>query len=714
MFQASGSLPAGSMPTTRHGPSSRASSADGGVDALLAPTLRAPAMADPVRIADYRPPDYAADRIELDFDLRPHGTRVTARTHCRRLAAGPAPLHLHGEGFTTERLLIDGRELGPADYTLVDGGLVLQAPPAQFVLEATTRFDPADNTALSGLYTSGGRFCTQCEAEGFRRITWAQDRPDVLARYTVRLQADRAQFPTLLCNGDLAAAGELPGGRHFATWVDPFPKPTYLFALAAGRFETIRAPFTTRSGRPVELTFHVDPGDGESARFALDCLVRAMRWDEQVFQREYDLSVYQVVAVRDFNFGAMENKGLNIFNSAYVLADPRTATDADYESIEAVIGHEYFHNWTGNRITLRDWFQLSLKEGLTVYREHEFMAATRSAPVQRLKDVRRLRARQFPEDGGPLAHPVRPPSYRAIDNFYTATVYEKGAELVRVLRQIAGDDAFARGLQRYFVDFDGKAATVEDLVGCVAAAAGRDLSGFLRWYDQAGTPVLTVRHRHDPAARTCTLELAQATPPTPGQPHKLPVPIPLCIGLLSASGTVLAARLHGVEAPAAEHRFVLDTERATLVFHGIDAPALPAVLRGCSAPVRLDDGLGRAERLLQMAHDPDPYTRWDAGQRLAVDLLLAAAAGSVDEAAVLEFAGAMARELDRAPADPAFAAQALRLPELGELVQRADAPDPERLASAREQLRRRLASALRPGLLAVASAAPGPPPPAAP
>ncbi|HRK63656.1 MAG TPA: aminopeptidase N, partial [Terricaulis sp.] len=415
-----------------------------------------------IRLSDYRPPDYQIDEIALVFSLEPEATLVAARSHVRRTAEGGAPLILNGERLELQSIAIDGAPLTTDQYAIKPGLLIIHTPPASFILDIVTRINPKGNTQLEGLYMSGGRFCTQCEAEGFRAITYALDRPDVLARYAVRIEADKAAFPTLLANGNRTEHGDMEGGRHYAVWVDPHPKPSYLFALCAGAYESIHDEFITMSGRKVALGIYVDPGDSERARYAMDALKRSMKWDEEVFAREYDLDVFNIVAVRDFNFGAMENKGLNVFNSSLILADAQTASDADFEAIEAVVGHEYFHNWTGNRITCRDWFQLCLKEGLTVYREQEFSADQRSRPTQRIKDVKRLRARQFAEDAGPLAHPVRPSSYQKIDNFYTATVYEKGGELIRMLKRLIGADAFAAGMQLYFEQRDGTASTVED------------------------------------------------------------------------------------------------------------------------------------------------------------------------------------------------------------------------------------------------------------
>ena len=421
-----------------------------------------------VQLSDYKPPAYSIDEIALVFSLDPEATLVAARSQVIRTGDAVVPLVLEGKRLELQSISIDGGVLDASAYTAGQEKLTIHAPPPSFRLDIVTHISPSANTALEGLYMSGGRFCTQCEAEGFRAITYFLDRPDVLARYAVRIEADKEKYPTLLSNGNLTESGEMEGGRHYAIWVDPHPKPSYLFALCAGRYESIHDDFTTKSGRKVALGIYVDPGDSERARYAMDALKRAMKWDEDAFKREYDLDLFNIVAVRDFNFGAMENKGLNVFNSSLILADAETATDADFEAIEAVVGHEYFHNWTGNRITCRDWFQLCLKEGLTVYREQEFCADQRSRPVQRIKDVKRLRARQFGEDAGPLAHPVRPSSYQKIDNFYTATVYEKGGEVIRMLKRIIGEDAFARGMQLYFDRRDGTASTVEDFIACFA------------------------------------------------------------------------------------------------------------------------------------------------------------------------------------------------------------------------------------------------------
>ncbi len=648
-----------------------------------------------IRLSDYRPSDYQIDEIALVFSLEPEATLVAARSHVRRTTDAPASLILDGERLELQSIAIDGVPLTTEQYAIQPGKLIVHAPPPAFILDIVTRINPKGNTQLEGLYMSGGRFCTQCEAEGFRAITYALDRPDVLARYGVRIEADKADYPTLLANGNQTEAGDLDDGRHYAVWVDPHPKPSYLFALCAGAYESIHDDFVTASGRTVALGIYVDPGDGERARYAMDALKRAMAWDEQVFSREYDLDVFNIVAVRDFNFGAMENKGLNIFNSSLILADGQTATDFDFEAIEAVVGHEYFHNWTGNRITCRDWFQLCLKEGLTVFREQEFSADQRSRSVQRIKDVKRLRARQFSEDGGPLSHPVRPSSYQKIDNFYTATIYEKGGEVIRMLKRLIGAEAFAAGMQIYFTRRDGTASTVEDFIACFEEASGRSLKDFFAWYEQAGTPQIKARGEYDAATGVFEIKLQQKTAPTPGQTEKRALPIPLSISFIAADGQELSLGLDGVSRAA--HDIVLDQAETVLRFTGASKRPIPALLRGFSAPVTLDDGLSIDERLAQMAHETDPFTRWEAGQAVARAIML-----DQSNAKPEALADALARELDRAQEDPAFAALALRVPDLTELILASPTPDPEALYAKREALRRVIAERLRPQLKVIA------------
>src|SRR6201993_1639310 len=464
----------------------------------------------PVRLEDYRPPDWLVESVELDVSLEPTATRVRAALTLRPNGNGaaPAPLVLDGDALNLRGLKLDGAVLPPEQFVATPDQLTIAQPPQRrFRLEIETVVDPSANTQLSGLYRSGAIYCTQCEAEGFRRITYFPDRPDVMAVYTTRIKAEKADAPVLLANGNLVASGDVPGTtRHFAVWHDPFPKPSYLFALVGGKLACVEDRFHTMSGRKVTLRIYVEPGKEPRCAYAMDSLKRAMRWDETAFGREYDLDIFMIVAVSDFNMGAMENKGLNIFNDKYVLASPETATDADFDRIEAIIAHEYFHNWTGNRITCRDWFQLCLKEGLTVFRDHAFSADMRSAPVRRIGDVRTLRAQQFSEDAGPLAHNVRPESYMEINNFYTATVYEKGAEIIRMLKVLIGDDAFYKGMDLYFARYDGTAATIEDFIACFAEISGRDLNQFWRWYSQAGTPLLEVASSYDAGGKTYTLE----------------------------------------------------------------------------------------------------------------------------------------------------------------------------------------------------------------
>src|SRR3984893_18347622 len=494
----------------------------------------------PVRLEDYRPPDWLVESVELDVSLEPTATRVRAALTLRPNGNGaaPAPLMLDGEALTLRALKLDGASLAPELYTAAPDRLTIAQPPQRpLKLEIETLLALSGNTQLMGLYRSGQTYCTQCEAEGFRRITYFPDRPDVMAVYTTRIEAEKADAPVLLANRNLVASGDPPGTpRHFAVWHDPFPKPSYLFALVGGKLACVEDRFRTMSGREVTLPIYVEPGKESRCTYAMDSLKRAMRWDETAFGREYDLDILMIVAVSDFNMGAMENKGLNVFNDKYVLASPETATDGDFDRIEAIIAHEYFHNWTGNRITCRDWFQLCLKEGLTVFRDQEFSADARSRAVERISDVRGLRAHQFMEDAGPLAHPVRPRLYHEINNFYTATVYEKGAEVVRMIKALIGPENFRKGMDLYFIRHDGEAATIEQFVQCFADVSGADFSQFMLWYSQAGTPEVVATGGYDARAKTYRLEVAQTVPPTPGQPVKEPMVIPLAIGLVGRDG----------------------------------------------------------------------------------------------------------------------------------------------------------------------------------
>jgi len=649
----------------------------------------------PIRLADYQAPDFAIDDVNLDVALDADRTVVRSRLEMRRQGAADASLRLDGEALELICVRVDGRELTASDYTLDATSLTLPGLPDSFTLEIETAFSPRLNTALSGIYLSGDRIFSQCEAEGFRRITYFLDRPDVLSRYVVRIEGDKATFPILLSNGNLEGSGDLDGGRHWAEWRDPFPKPAYLFALVGGGFDRLDGAFTTCSGRDIPLQLFVDPGDASRAEYALDALKRAMRWDEEVFGREYDLDLFMIVAVRDFNFGAMENKGLNIFNSSLLLADPATATDADYEAIESVVAHEYFHNWTGNRITCRDWFQLCLKEGLTVFRDQEFTASQRGAALARIKDVRRLRFRQFPEDAGPLAHPVRPSSYVKIDNFYTATVYEKGAEVIRMLREHIGAEAFHAGMDLYFERLDGSAATIEEFYACFAEASGRDLSDFLGWYAQAGTPHVVAKTRWDADAGELELTLTQTTAPTPGQDDKRPLPMPVRMGLLSQAGEELEVQLVGDNAPRAalERTLTFSGESQTWRFGSLKEEPVPSLFRGFSAPIVFDGADSPAALARIAVSDPDWFNRWEAGQKTLRRALLDLARGQTqtpDADAIKTLRAALDDSLD-----PGFAAQALSVPDEVELAQHLTPYDPDAARQARRAVRKAAAEALR-------------------
>jgi len=637
----------------------------------------------PIHLADYRAPDYLVSEVSLDFDLLPNATRVKARLAVRRNGEHARPLRFNGERLKLIAVAIDGRPLPPGEYELDQEFLTIAAPPAAFTLETEVEIDPEGNKALEGLYISAGRFCTQCEAEGFRKITYFPDRPDVLARFTVRIEAEQV-FPRLLSNGNLAQAGELPGGRHFAVWNDPFPKPCYLFALVAGELDVLEDAFVTMSGRQVSLRIFVDTGMAERALYAMDSLKRSMKWDEDTFGREYDLDLFMIVAVRDFNFGAMENKGLNIFNSSLLLADPATATDVDYERIEGVIAHEYFHNWTGDRITCRDWFQLCLKEGLTVFRDQSFSADMRGEAVQRIKEVKTLRARQFSEDAGSLAHPVRPSSYIKIDNFYTATIYEKGAEVIRMLKIVIGPEAFRAGMDLYFDRFDGQATTMEAFIECFAEVSKRDLTAFFAWYEQAGTPSVSLESRYDAEKQALEIILQQSTAPTPGQPDKRALPIPIQIGLLDEDGRPLRDT----------ELVVLDSPSRSLTIENVASAPIVSALRGFSAPVNLTTDTPAKDAYVLLAADPDLFNRWEAGQGLARDLILARAAGRPDEVGEERYAEALERALKDQSADDAFKALLLAPPSEPDLAVIAAPADPAAIHDAREALRARMAAHL--------------------
>ncbi|MGE3144643.1 MAG: aminopeptidase N, partial [Pseudorhodoplanes sp.] len=565
-----------------------------------------------------------------------------------------------------------------------------QPPRQPFTLDIETVVDPTANTQLMGLYRSSGTYCTQCEAEGFRRITYFLDRPDVMAVYTTRIEADKTEAPVLLANGNLVEAGDLPGGRHFAVWNDPFPKPSYLFAMVGGALGVAEDTFVTMSGRKVALKIYVEPGKEDRCAYAMDALKRSMRWDEQAYGREYDLDIFMIVAVSDFNMGAMENKGLNVFNDKFVLASPQTATDADYVAIEAIIAHEYFHNWTGNRITCRDWFQLCLKEGLTVFRDQEFTSDMRSRPVKRIADVRLLRAHQFIEDSGPLAHPVRPALYHEINNFYTATVYEKGAEVVRMVKTLLGPDAFRKGMDLYFQRHDGEAATIEQFIACFADASERDFTQFMRWYAQAGTPEITVTGTHDAGARTYTLDITQSQPPTPGQPVKEPMLIPLAVGLVGRAGDDLKLRrADGVGTDRGIVELTRPAER--IVFADIAERPVPSLNRAFSAPVKLVSNISADDLAHLAAYDGDPFNRWQAVQTLATRLMVgnvAALRAGKKAATDPHLIKALGLILIDATLEPAYVAQVLMPPSEADIAREiARDVDPDAIFRARSMLR---------------------------
>ena len=623
-----------------------------------------------IHLKDYRPPAYLIDKVSLDFGLNKTRTRVRSRLSLR---ANPdargrpgGPLRLDGENLELASIALDGTPLGKKDYKLTDTGLTLLKPPSgPFTLEIVTFVNPEANKALSGLYRTNNVYCTQCEAEGFRRITYFLDRPDVLATYTVRIEADPDEAPILLSNGNPLERGVLNGGkRHYAVWRDPFPKPCYLFALVGGDLSPIASTFRTMSGREVALGIYVEHGKEARAAWAMDSLKRAMRWDEVRFGREYDLDVFNIVAVSDFNMGAMENKGLNVFNDRLLLASPETATDTMFEAIEAVVAHEYFHNWTGDRITCRDWFQLCLKEGLTVFRDQEFSGDERSATVQRILDVRQLKTHQFAEDAGPLAHPVRPESYIEINNFYTATVYEKGAEVVRMLQTLLGPDNFRKGMDLYFERHDGQAATVEDFVRCFEEASGIDLTQFRLWYSQAGTPELVCALRYDKAKKTAELEIEQALPSTPGQPHKKPLHIPFKLGLLSGNGDDVALRLDSGER-LADGLLPLTKRKQTFRFVDVPSRPVPSLLRGFSAPVNVTIDLADGDVEFLMANDGDLFNRWQAANSFAtrtlVEMVASLRAGKSATRGA-RYAKALGAAILSDALEPAYRAELLKLP----------------------------------------------------
>ena len=649
-------------------------------DAEVAPEAPPSPTHVTIRREDYRQPDWLVPEIRLDFALDPDSTRVRAWLTVERNGEHDRPLKLAGDELTPLKVTVDGKD---HEWRMDGSSLVIEIIGERAEIGTEVVIHPVANTKLMGLYASGGMLCTQCEAEGFRRITFFPDRPDVLSRYKVRMEADETRFPILLTNGNPIASGRPEGGRHWAEWEDPFPKPSYLFALVAGDLKPNRDSFTTMSGRKVDLAIWVREADLPKTGHAMDSLKAAMAWDERVYGREYDLDLFNIVAVSDFNMGAMENKGLNIFNSAYVLADSDTATDVDFDNISRVVAHEYFHNWSGDRVTCRDWFQLSLKEGFTVFRDQSFSADIGSSAVKRIEDVRSLRMIQFPEDSGPLAHPVRPDSFIEISNFYTATVYNKGAELIRMMHTVLGPEKFRAGTDLYFERHDGQAATCDDFVKALEDASGVDLSAFKIWYSQAGTPQVNARLDYDAGTGTATLELEQRVAPTPGQPDKKPMPIPL--------KTALIGEKSGAEI-ASERLILLDEPEQSIRFEGVSEAPLLSINRGFSAPiiVRAQRGPHDLERLAQS--DTDPFARYEAMQELAMGLLTA---GSRDDEVNPEpLIRAASNTLASNSLDPAFKAEVILLPNESMIAERMDLVDPDAIHRSRETLRAAIGSAL--------------------
>ncbi|WP_212629701.1 aminopeptidase N [Pseudomonas sp. KB-10] len=654
-----------------------------------------------IYLKDYQVPDYLIDETHLTFELFEDHSLVHAQLVMRRnpeAGAGLPKLVLDGQQLELLELKLDDHELSAADYTLTDSHLTLQPTQERFVVDSSVRIHPESNTALEGLYKSGKMFCTQCEAEGFRKITFYLDRPDVMSKFTTTVSAEQHAYPVLLSNGNPIASGSEEGGRHWATWEDPFKKPAYLFALVAGDLWCVEDSFTTMSQREVALRIYVEPENIDKVQHAMDSLKRSMKWDEEVYGREYDLDIFMIVAVNDFNMGAMENKGLNIFNSSCVLAKAETATDAAHQRVEAVVAHEYFHNWSGNRVTCRDWFQLSLKEGFTVFRDSEFSADTHSRTVKRIEDVAYLRTHQFAEDAGPMAHPVRPDAYMEISNFYTLTIYEKGAEVLRMIHTLLGAELFRKGSDLYFERHDGQAVTCDDFVKAMEDASGIDLTQFKRWYTQAGTPRLEVSEAYDAAAQTYSLTFRQSCPATPGQSEKLPFVIPVALGLLDAQGSELPLRLQGESAAQGTSGVLSVTEaEQTFTFAGIAEKPLPSLLRGFSAPVKLHFPYDRDQLMFLMQHDSDGFNRWEAGQQLSVQVLQELIGQHQrGEALVLDqrLVTALRTLLEDESLDQAMVAEMLSLPGEAYLTEISEVADVEAIHAAREFARKELASAL--------------------
>ncbi len=651
---------------------------------------------------DYRAPDYLISDIDLTFDLDATKTVVTAVSQVSRQGASEVPLKLDGEDLTLVSLHVNDQPW--TEYQQEERHLVISGLPERFTLRIVNEISPSANTALEGLYQSGEALCTQCEAEGFRHITWYLDRPDVLARFTTKLIADKTKYPFLLSNGNRIDQGELENGRHWVQWQDPFPKPCYLFALVAGDFDVLRDTFTTRSGREVALELFVDRGNLDRAPWAMTSLKNSMKWDETRFALEYDLDIYMIVAVDFFNMGAMENKGLNVFNSKYVLARTDTATDKDYLDIERVIGHEYFHNWTGNRVTCRDWFQLSLKEGLTVFRDQEFSSDLGSRAVNRINNVRTMRGLQFAEDASPMAHPIRPDQVIEMNNFYTLTVYEKGAEVIRMLHTLLGEENFQKGMQLYFERHDGSAATCDDFVQAMEDASNIDLSHFRRWYSQSGTPVVTVRDDYDAENSQYTLTISQHTPPTAGQPEKAPLHIPFDIELYDSEGQVIALQKGG---HPVHHVLNVTEAEQSFIFDNITTPPIPSLLREFSAPVKLEYKWSDQQLTFLMRHARNDFSRWDAAQSLLaiwIKLNVARYQQGQPLSLPIHVADAFRGILLDEHIDPALAAEILTLPSATEIAELFEIIDPIAIVAVREALTRTLAVELADEFLAVYNA----------
>ncbi|WP_206378267.1 aminopeptidase N [Sneathiella limimaris] len=639
-----------------------------------------------IYLKDYSPPLFTISDIFLTVELGEEETRVTSELQMKRLQDGGNQIHLHGEDLDLVSITVADRLLDSSEYTLSSKDIAFLAPSDDFTVKIVTRIKPQENTALEGLYKSSGNFCTQCEAEGFRKITYFLDRPDVMAKFTTKIIGDQNKYPVMLSNGNLIESGNLEDGRFYNLWVDPFPKPAYLFALVAGDLGSVEDSFVTRSGRQVKLQIFVEKGNEDKCAHAMTSLKKSMRWDEEKYGREYDLDIFMIVAVSDFNMGAMENKGLNIFNSKYVLASKETATDADFDGIESVIAHEYFHNWTGNRITCRDWFQLTLKEGLTVFRDQQFSADMNSAAVKRIEDVQRLRAAQFPEDAGPLAHPIQPQSYVEINNFYTATVYEKGAEVIRMAHTILGEDNFRKGMDLYFDRHDGQAVTTEEFIAALEDGSGIDLKQFREWYTQPGTPEVFVEDQYDPENKSYSLTIRQQNPKA--GPNAKPLHIPLELGLVGANGDNLLTGIHGTGSEI----FNLKEKEETVTFENISEKPTPSLFRNFSAPVKLKQNPADGNMVHLFKNDSDPFNRWEAGQRLAIKCLLDMIESPSQNALPQSFISAFGDLLDDESLEPEFKAAAMTLPGEQFIGQQMDIVDVDTIHAQRQNAIKTLAS----------------------